>query len=85
MPLPETMGAPVFGGTGVTEFINAYDTLLCLTGTNLVSENVIATIHFCLSESIQKTINQMKGLLKTVWDLSREEMEDALHHANSRV
>jgi hypothetical protein len=43
MPLPGTMGAPVFGGADVTKFIEAYESLSSRTGTDPAAEDVIAT------------------------------------------
>jgi len=85
MPLPGTMGAPVFGGVDVTKFIEAYESLSSRTGTDLVAEDVIATFPYYCSETIQETIKMMNGYLRKDWEQLKEELKDAFRHADSRV
>jgi hypothetical protein len=85
MPLPGTMGAPVFRGADVTKFIEAYESLSSRTGTDPAAEDVIATFPYYCSETIQETIKMMSGYLKKDWELLKEELKDAFRHADSRV
>jgi hypothetical protein len=48
MPLPGTMGAPVFGGGDVTKFMEAYESPSSRTGTDPAAGEVIATcLYYC--------------------------------------
>jgi len=85
MPLPGTMGAPVFGGADVTKFIEAYESLSSRTGTDPAAEDVIATFPYYCSETIQETIKMMNGYLRKDWEQLKEELKDAFRHADSRV
>jgi hypothetical protein len=55
MPLPGTMGAPVFGGADVTKFIEAYESLSSRTGTDLVAEKVHRNLSVLLKRSRRRT------------------------------
>jgi len=85
MPLLDTMGAPVFGGTDVTNFIVVYEILSSCTGTNPVAEDVIATFPYYCSETIEETIKMMNRYLKKDWVQLKEKLKDAFGQANSRV
>jgi hypothetical protein len=52
MPLPCTMGAPVFGRADVTKFIQAYESLSSRTGTDPAAQDVIVTFLYYCSEVI---------------------------------
>jgi len=56
MPLPGIMGAPVFEGADVTNFIEAYESLSSRTGTDSGAEALIATFPYYYSEMIQETM-----------------------------
>jgi len=85
MPLPGTMGAPVFGGADVTKCIEAYGSLSSRTGTNPAADDVIATFPYYCSETIQEMIKMMNGYLMKEWVQLKEELQDAFRHADSRV
>jgi hypothetical protein len=85
MPLPGTMGAPVFGGAHVTKFIEAYESLSSRTETDPAAEDVIATFPYYCSETIQETMKMMNGYLTKDWVQLKEELKDAFWHADSRV
>jgi hypothetical protein len=48
MPLPGTMGAPVFGGADVTKFIEGYKILSSCTGTDQATEHVYRNLRLLL-------------------------------------
>ena len=85
MPLPSTMGAPVFGGEDITKFIEAYESLSSCTGTDPAAEYDLATFPYYCSEAIQETIKMMNGYLRKDWVQLKEELKDAFRHADSRV
>jgi hypothetical protein len=85
MPIPGTMGAPVFGGADVTKFIEAYDSLSSRTRTDPAAEDVIATFPYYCLETIQETIKMMNGYLMKDWVQLKEELKDGFRHADSRV
>jgi len=59
MLLPGTMGTPVFRGAEVTKFIEAYKTLLSLTGSDRAAENIIETFPYYCTQTIQEMIKMM--------------------------
>jgi len=85
MPLPGTMGAPVFAEADVTKFIEAYNRLSFRTGTDPAAEDVIAMFPYYCSETIQETIMMINGYLRNHLVQLKEELKDALRHADSRV
>jgi hypothetical protein len=85
MPLPGTMGPPVFRGADVTKFIEVYKSHSSRTGTDPAAEDVIATFPYYRSETIQETIKMMNGYLTKDWVQLKEEQKDAFRHADSRV
>jgi hypothetical protein len=85
MPLPGTMGAPVFRGADVTKFIKAYESLSSRTRTDPAAEHVIATFPYYCLETIQETIKMMNGYLTKDWVQLKEELKHAFRHADSRV
>jgi len=85
MPLPGTMGAPCFGGVDVTKLIEAYESLLSPTGTDLAAEDVTAPSPYYCSETIQEMIKMMNGYLRKDWEQLKEDLKDAFRHIDSRV
>jgi len=85
MPLPDTMGTPVFGEADVTKFVKVYKCLSSRRRTDPVAEDVIATFPYYCLELIQETIKIMNGYLKKDWVQLKEELRDAIQHPNSRV
>jgi len=64
MPLPATMGAPVFGGEDVPIFNGPYGSLSTRSGTDQMVEDVITMCPFYCSETIQETIMMMNRYLR---------------------
>jgi len=85
MPVPGTMGAPVFGGADVTKFIEPYVSLSFRTGTDPAAEDVIATFPDYCPETIQDTIQMMHAYLMMDRVQLKEELKDAFRHADRRV
>jgi len=85
IPLPGTLGAPVFGGADVTKFIEAYYSPSYGTGKDPAAEDVIATFPDYSSETIQETIKMMNGYLMKDWVQLKEELKDAFRHTNNQV
>jgi len=85
MPLPGTMGAPVFGEPDVMKFIEADESLSSRTGTDPAAEDVITLFLYSCSETIQETIKMMNGYLRKDWVQLLEELKHAFRHADSRV
>jgi len=85
MPLPGTIGAPVFRGADVTTFIEPYKGLSSHTGTELVAKDVITTFPYYFSDMIQNAIKMMHGYLRKDWEQLTNELKDAIYHANSRA
>ena len=81
MPLPGTMGAPVFGRADVTKSIEAYESLSSRTVTDPASDDVIAKFPYSCSDTIQETIKMMNGYLTKDWVQWKEELKDAFRHA----
>ena len=79
------MGAPVFGGANVTQFIEACESLYSRTGTDPAAEDVIATFPYYRSERIRETIKMINGYLTKDWVKLKEELKDNFRHADSRV
>jgi hypothetical protein len=63
MPLPDTMGAPVFGGADVTKFIQAYESLSSRTGTDPAAADFVVTFLYDCSDTIRETIKMTNGYL----------------------
>jgi len=85
IPLPGTMGTPVFGGADITKPIKAYESISSRTVTDLAADDDIAMFPYYCSETIQETIKMMNGYLRKDWMQLKEELKDAIRHANSRV
>jgi len=58
-PLLGTKGAPDFRGTDFTKFIQAHEDVLCRTGTDQVTDDVIESFPYYCSEMIQPSITMM--------------------------
>jgi len=85
MPLPGTMGAPVYGGADVTKFIQAYKSLLSHTGTDLAAEDVIATILYYCPHKIQEMLKMVHGGLRKDSEQWQNQLKEAFGHADSWV
>ena len=85
MPLPGTIGAPVIAADDVTKSIEAYESLSSCPRTDPVAGDLIATfLYYCLVE-LHEMIKMMNGNLRKDWKWLKDELEDGIRHANSRV
>jgi hypothetical protein len=85
IPLAGTMGAPVFGGAGITKCIEEYQCLSSRIVTDPAAEDINAIILYCSSDTIQATSQMMDRYLYNDFVQMKEELQNISRHANSRV
>jgi hypothetical protein len=85
MALLGTIAAPVFGGTDIKKFFDAYKTLSSRTGTHLAGKDVVGMFRYYFLETIQETMKMMNGYLTNDWVQLKEELKDSFQHADSQV
>jgi hypothetical protein len=85
MRLVDTIGAAVFRGVDITQFIEACKSLSACTGTNRAAEDGIVTFPYYCWETIRETIKMINAYLTKHWVELKVDLKDALRHADSRV
>ncbi|KAF8252878.1 hypothetical protein K440DRAFT_269580 [Wilcoxina mikolae CBS 423.85] len=87
MPLPHTLGAPIFRGPDVTAFLHKYESLARFTGTDPSSKDVISMFpYYCAEGSdVRETVMLMHRYANRDWATFKTERLDAFRHSDSRA
>ena len=86
MPLPDSPGVPIFGGSDVTMFVHKYESLAAFTSTDSFSFDAVTMFqYYCVEGSdVRDTVVMMRGYVERDWAALKKEMLDAFRYTDSQ-